>query len=85
LIWKRQKKCYFDVFTYVWEEKNFFCVERIIIVTERAAKKLGDLRNVTFQDDQDHKQRMWLGLHAVQYVFINRIEPIMCAVKVANV
>ncbi|CAF1113215.1 unnamed protein product [Rotaria sp. Silwood1] len=52
---------------------------------EKAAKKLSDLQNIIFQEDQDRKQWMQVALDAVKHVFINRIEPIDCAAKLANV
>ena len=55
------------------------------IVADEAAKELGDLRNVIFQDDQDRKQRMQVVLNTVKRVFINRIEPKDCDAKLADV
>ncbi|CAF2159766.1 unnamed protein product [Rotaria magnacalcarata] len=52
---------------------------------DKAAKELGDLRNLVFQDDQDRKQRMHVTLNAVKRVFINRIEPKDCNAKLADV
>jgi hypothetical protein len=47
------------------QKRKFFFAERIIVI-EKVAKELGDLRNVIFQDDQDHKQRMWLAFYRRQ-------------------
>ncbi|CAF5082437.1 unnamed protein product, partial [Rotaria magnacalcarata] len=55
------------------------------IVADKAAKELGDLRNLVFQDDQDRKQRMHVALNAVKRVFINRIESKDCNAKLADV
>jgi hypothetical protein len=64
------------------KKENVF-YERIV-VPEKAAKELGDSRNVIFQDHQDYKQRMRLALYTVNYVFINQIEPINCDAKIAD-
>ncbi|CAF1482347.1 unnamed protein product [Rotaria sordida] len=56
-----------------------------IIVADKATKELDDLSNVIFQDDQDRKQRMQVSLDAVKRVFINRMEPIDCDAKLADV
>ena len=55
------------------------------VVAQNAAKEFDDLQNIFFQDDQDRKQRMKISLNAVKRVFINRIEPMDCDAKLADV
>ncbi|CAF2856731.1 unnamed protein product [Rotaria sp. Silwood2] len=55
------------------------------IVAKKAAKELDNLEDVIFQDDQDNKQRMPVALDAVKNVFTNRIEPINCDAKLADI
>jgi hypothetical protein len=43
------------------------------IVEEKAAKNSGNLLNVIFQDNQNHKEMKQTTLHTVKYVFINRM------------
>ncbi|CAF4601147.1 unnamed protein product, partial [Rotaria sp. Silwood2] len=54
-------------------------------IAEKGAEELGDLQNFLFQDDQDRKQRMQVALDDAKRIFINRIEPIDCAAKPADV
>lgn len=71
-------------------KKIYFTGERYAkfirtIIAQTAAKELGDLQNIIFQDDQDRKQRTQVALYAVKHVFIHRIEPKDCAAKLADV
>ncbi|CAF1095660.1 unnamed protein product [Rotaria sordida] len=55
-------------------------------MVKKAPAELDDLQNVIFQDDQDRIQKMQVVLGAVKhFIFINRIEPIDCATKLADV